>query len=188
MRKRDELADPNSCMSRARDDEQTFVLLERDVAAPAAVRAWINKRIELGKNQPDDRQIKEAENWIESVILRKNLAADGKPMRVYIAGPYSKGDTVINVRIAIQAADQVLALGHYPFVPHLTMLWHAISPKDYEDWLQIDMVWLRQCNCLIRLEGESSGADKEVAEAVRLGMTVFGGVEAFARELRRINA
>jgi hypothetical protein len=43
MRKRDELTDPTSCMSRARDDEQTFVLLGRDTAAPATVRAWIEE-------------------------------------------------------------------------------------------------------------------------------------------------
>lgn len=33
MRKRDELNDPESCLNRARDDEQTFVLLGRDAAA-----------------------------------------------------------------------------------------------------------------------------------------------------------
>jgi hypothetical protein len=67
MRKRDELTDPNSCMSRARDAEWTFVLLGRDVAATAAVRAWIRERIRLGKNQPTDAQIVEAEEWIRTV-------------------------------------------------------------------------------------------------------------------------
>jgi hypothetical protein len=67
MRKRDELTDPKSCMSRARDDEWTFVLLGRDLAAPVAVRAWIDERIRLGKNRPDDEQIVEAERWIASV-------------------------------------------------------------------------------------------------------------------------
>ena len=47
-------------MSRARDDEMSFVLLGRDVAAPAAIRAWIIERIRLGKNMPDDPQILEA--------------------------------------------------------------------------------------------------------------------------------
>lgn len=54
-------------MSRARDDEWTFVLLGRDLAAPVAVRAWIEERIRLGKNSRDDAQIREAEQWIESV-------------------------------------------------------------------------------------------------------------------------
>lgn len=38
-----------------------FVLLERDTAAPAAIRAWIKERIKLGKNQRGDAQIIEAE-------------------------------------------------------------------------------------------------------------------------------
>jgi hypothetical protein len=80
-------------------------------------------------------------------------------MRVYITGPYSKGDVVINVRNAIRIADLLLAIGHHPFVPHLTHLWYLISPKPYEDWLAIDLVWLRQCECVLRIPGESSGAD-----------------------------
>ncbi len=61
MIKREELSDPSSCMSRARDDEMTFVLLARDVAAPVAIRAWIEERIRLGKNECFDPQVLEAE-------------------------------------------------------------------------------------------------------------------------------
>jgi hypothetical protein len=60
MVKREELSNPNSCMSRAKDDEMTFVLLGRDVAAPMAIRAWIYWRIMLKKNTHDDPQIKDA--------------------------------------------------------------------------------------------------------------------------------
>lgn len=60
MRKREELSNPDSCMSRARDDELTFVLLGRDGAAPAAIRAWVNERINRGKNAWDDPQIQNA--------------------------------------------------------------------------------------------------------------------------------
>lgn len=60
MRKSQELTDPRSCMSRALDNEMTFVLLGRDVAAPVAIRAWIEERIRLGKNTRDDSQILEA--------------------------------------------------------------------------------------------------------------------------------
>lgn len=55
-----ELADPKSCMSRARDEEMTFVLLGRDAAAPVAIRAWVGERLRLGKNAPGDAQIKDA--------------------------------------------------------------------------------------------------------------------------------
>lgn len=61
MRKRDELSNPAGCMFRAKDDEMTFVLLGRDAAAPAAIRAWVAERIRLGKNRPDDPQVLEAE-------------------------------------------------------------------------------------------------------------------------------
>ena len=60
MRKAKELSDPKSCMNRARPDEMTFVLLGRDVAAPAAIRAWIAERVRLGKNNYNDVQIVEA--------------------------------------------------------------------------------------------------------------------------------
>jgi hypothetical protein len=47
-------------MNRAKDDELTFVLLGRDVAAPDTIRAWVRKRIQLGKNKTTDQQIVEA--------------------------------------------------------------------------------------------------------------------------------
>jgi hypothetical protein len=65
MLKRDELAKPGSCWNRAKDDELTFVLLGRDAAAPAAIRAWIDERIRLGKNDAWDAQIRSAENDID---------------------------------------------------------------------------------------------------------------------------
>lgn len=74
MRKRDELTDPTSCMSRARDDEWTFVLLGRDPAAVVAVRAWIEERVRLGKNRRDDPQIVGAEKWIREVVAEQILA------------------------------------------------------------------------------------------------------------------
>lgn len=60
MIKREELSNPASCMSRAKDDEMTFVLLGRDPAAAAAIRTWISERIRLGKNELGDAQIREA--------------------------------------------------------------------------------------------------------------------------------
>ena len=47
-------------MSRAREDEMTFVLLARDAAAPDAIRFWAAKRCVIGKNKLTDSQIKEA--------------------------------------------------------------------------------------------------------------------------------
>lgn len=60
MNKTDELKDPSSCMNKAAPDEMTFVLLARDSAAPAAIRAWCAKRIRQKKNLRNDPQIIEA--------------------------------------------------------------------------------------------------------------------------------
>jgi hypothetical protein len=40
MIKRDELADPNSCLNRAQDDEPIFVLRAHDSLADGIVQAW----------------------------------------------------------------------------------------------------------------------------------------------------
>ena len=61
MIKRDELMLLSSCLNKALSDEMLFVLLGRDKAAPAAIRAWVEERIRLGKNQRTDEQIIEAE-------------------------------------------------------------------------------------------------------------------------------
>jgi len=60
MLKRDEAQHPNSCWTKAHDDELVFVLLARDVAAPHAIREWARTRVQFGKNKPDDPQILEA--------------------------------------------------------------------------------------------------------------------------------
>ena len=100
-------------------------------------------------------------------------------MRVYIAGPYTKGDVALNVRRAIEAGDAVYKAGHLPFIPHLTHFWHMVCPAPYEQWIAIDLAWLPTCHALIRLPGESSGADGEVAAAQKLGMPVHYGLDAF---------
>ena len=67
----EELTNPKSCMSRARNDEMTFVLLGRDVAAPAAIRFWCAERIRLGKNAADDPQILEALACVETMAKER---------------------------------------------------------------------------------------------------------------------
>lgn len=72
MRKRDEIADPKSCLSKAREDEWLFVLLGRDFAAPVAIRAWVHERIRLGKNQWEDAQIMEALDWCRAAEAQQD--------------------------------------------------------------------------------------------------------------------
>lgn len=92
---------------------------------------------------------------------------------VYVAGPYTKGDVAVNVRRNIEAADKLAHFGYVPFVPLLTHFWHLICPHPYEFWCEQDNAWVEKCDCLVRLPGESSGADKEVALAQSKDIPVF---------------
>lgn len=101
---------------------------------------------------------------------------------VYIAGPYTRGDPVVNVRSAIDAADALAVAGLAPFCPHLNMVWHLAHPHSPDFWYAVDLRVLRSCALVLRLPGDSSGADEEVAEARRLGLPVFfGTAEDFLR-------
>jgi hypothetical protein len=44
---------------------------------------------------------------------------------------------------------------------------------SHQDWLDMDFEIIRRCDAVLRLPGESSGADAEVAHAESLGIPVF---------------
>ena len=96
---------------------------------------------------------------------------------VYIASPYTIGDVVLNVRKSIEAADILLKCGFIPFVPLLTHFWHFISPKPADIWYWYDNEWVKKCDFLLRLEGESIGADKEVLLAEENNIPVFYSIQ-----------
>jgi hypothetical protein len=101
--------------------------------------------------------------------------------RIYVAGPYSQGDVAINVRTAYEAANRLADLGFAPFVPHATHFWHMLFPRPYEFWLDLDNQFLPQCEAVLRLPGASSGADKEVMLAEKLGIPVFRAIDDLIR-------
>lgn len=100
-------------------------------------------------------------------------------MRVYIAGPYTIGDRSKNVRQAMKAMDRLIAAGHEPFCPLLTHFQDLAFPRPWEDWMRIDLAWLPFAKALIRLPGESEGADTEVALAAKHGIPIFDSVKQF---------
>jgi len=103
--------------------------------------------------------------------------------RVYVAGPYSSGDVAANVRNAYAAATRLADAGFAPFVPHHTHFWHLLFPRPYEEWLTLDLAFLPCCDVVLRLPGESSGADAEVRKAKTLRIPVFDDLEELLREL-----
>ena len=94
-------------------------------------------------------------------------------MLIYLAGPYTHPDPVENTHRAVKMADELIALGYSVIVPHVTLLWHLISPQPVAFWLKYDKSIMVRCDAVYRMKGFSSGADGEVALARAIGMPVF---------------
>ena len=107
-----------------------------------------------------------------------------KNIKDYIASPYTNGDRAINVRFQMEVTDRLIDLGFYPFTPLYSHFQHMFNPRKVEDWLKLDLVWLDQCDCIIRFKTtyngmvlDSPGADIEETEARRIGIPVFYSIE-----------
>lgn len=94
-----------------------------------------------------------------------------KPL-VYVAGPVT-GNPWGCVRQATDAFAWLRDAGCVPFLPQLSVLHEMVDPQPYEEWLTYDLDVLEHCHALVRLPGESSGADREVAWAREHGLPVL---------------
>lgn len=98
--------------------------------------------------------------------------------RIYIAGPISTGarnmsDRLANVGAGIDAMRTLVAHGYAPLCP---MLSHYADPTDelgWDSWLEVCLAWVRKADVVVRLPGESRGADLEVAYAQDRGIPVM---------------
>jgi nucleoside 2-deoxyribosyltransferase len=105
-----------------------------------------------------------------------------KKLHVYVASPYSNPDPIkieANVHRSMLACEQLMVAG---FVPFLTLASHYYDVNHYshtwEEWMEFDIAWLSKCDALLRLEGASKGADREVDYAVKNNIPVFYTIES----------
>lgn len=105
-------------------------------------------------------------------------------IKVYIASPYTLGDVAVNVRKQMLIADYLITMGYAPFVPLYSHFQHIFSLRPYEDWIKLDRQWLYQCDCVLRLPGESKGADEEVKYAKSVGISVFYSINELAEHYK----
>ena len=107
---------------------------------------------------------------------------------IYIAGPISNGETIgregwiPNIIKACEVGARIIELGHVPIVPHLAYYLEERAGVEfsYEDWLRVDFGLIRASDALLRMEGESKGADREVAYARQIGRQVFRHIDEIA--------
>lgn len=125
--------------------------------------------------------------------------------RVYIAGPISKGDLVRNINQATEAFFALARAGLAPWCPQWSCfstgagrglvaapdgsLGHHVyavgtaaggGGLGHADWLDTDLAWVGVAEAVLRLPGESTGADMETAHARACGIPVFDSVAAVA--------
>lgn len=111
-----------------------------------------------------------------------------KKIRVYIASPYTIGDQALNVRKQIETGHFLLKNGYTPFIPELHHFMHMITPLTYDEVMELDLSWLEMCDVLLRLPGESKGADIEVEYALKLGKKVFYSFEELDNWNKEMNS
>ena len=114
----------------------------------------------------------------------------GKPV-VYIASPYTKGDTCVNTHFQCRMFDRLLTEGIViPVAPLWSHFQHIVFPRPYEDWVAYDLELIRNAGfhaCLrldatsMRLKNyrieDSTGADREVALFKELKRPVFYDIQ-----------
>lgn len=100
-------------------------------------------------------------------------------IKVYVASPYTIGNQAENVRVNILAADKLAQCGFAPYSPLLNHFWHFLCPHEPSFWLTQDLEWLVLCDCLLRLPGESKGADEEVSFCREHGIPVYYSLADF---------
>ncbi len=96
--------------------------------------------------------------------------------RAYVAGPItSSGSLHENIHNGIMVGEELRARGIHPFIPHLYDFVKIVTGEDvnWEDMLQLDENWIRACDLLVFLPGESKGRAREVAFAKSLKIPVI---------------
>ncbi len=98
-----------------------------------------------------------------------------KPL-VYLAGPFTSHPTHNTKNMADwwDTLQWNLYKDKATFIcPHWSALQDMINPRTWEAWLKYDKELIDSCDAVIRIAGDSKGADEEVAYAEKLGIPVF---------------
>jgi hypothetical protein len=117
-----------------------------------------------------------------------------RPLLILIAGPYrsgTNGDPIAmaaNLERLESAALPVFEAGHIPMIGEwvaLPVLYAAGATVN--DPLAAQVLYptaqrlLQHCDAVLRLPGESTGADQDVATATQLGLPVYYSVDEIPR-------
>lgn len=106
--------------------------------------------------------------------------------KVYVSGPLTASndeEEQNNIDRAMEAGDLLAREGIAVYVPHVTWYMDEVAkvmgrPTLNYKYLKQDKEWIRYCNAVLRLPGESKGGDIETVYASKLGIPVYHTVQA----------
>lgn len=127
-------------------------------------------------------------------MIQTTVISMTKPLLILIAGPYRSGtngdpDLIArNLDRLEEASGPIFRLGHVPMIgewvalPILRTLEAADADAgDGDVMYETAHRLLQHCDAVLRLPGESSGADKDVEIAQQRGLPVYRSLEEIPR-------
>lgn len=94
-------------------------------------------------------------------------------IRAYLSGPITKGNRSWNFYQAAEFQRRLMLAGLAVWNPMLSMLHPDGWSIPHHTWLESDLAWVAVANVVLRLPGESVGADAECAFARDHGIPVL---------------
>lgn len=92
---------------------------------------------------------------------------------VYLSGPMSQGDRSHNAFLFLRAHETLMDRGYAVINPGLTYFLPWAGTKPHAAWIAADLPIVERCDLVVRLPGESVGADMEVEHAKKHGIPVL---------------
>jgi hypothetical protein len=114
--------------------------------------------------------------------------SDGRKLRpvVYISGPVTKGNRNWNVYQGFEAQRELTDAGFAPINPIASttypFAWEEGFPHGV--WMEVDLALVARADAVLRLPGDSKGADEECMFADLRGIPVYGSVADLKRGFR----
>jgi hypothetical protein len=119
------------------------------------------------------------------------MPSTAKPLMILIAGPYMSGTGGDPAKIAANRARlesfalPIYERGHLPMIGEWLALpiIHAAGGRTHGDQVFQDYQYpvaarlLERCDAVLRIPGESRGADQDVARAKELGLPIYSCVD-----------
>lgn len=107
----------------------------------------------------------------------KKASKEPRRPRIYISGPITKGSREDNFDQADEMNRKLIEAGFAPLNPMFSMFSRYAFDIEHSAWMEVDLAWIECADAVIRLPGESVGADIETSHAEKLGIPVVKSVE-----------